>query len=135
MIYLLLLFLPFKPLSQFEANPVSKVFYDEKGELLQVTALEDGSRCEYTGWSKLPAPVKKIFIKAEDKRFYFHDGVDLFALANAAIQNARNKKIVRGGSTITMQLVKMITKDRQVKLSRKLNDIFFLEHLASIRWA
>ncbi|MBR6342105.1 MAG: transglycosylase domain-containing protein [Treponema sp.] len=132
MIYLLLLFLPFKPLSQFEANPVSKVFYDEKGELLQVTALEDGSRCEYTGWSKLPAPVKKIFIKAEDKRFYFHDGVDLFALANAAIQNARNKKIVRGGSTITMQLVKMITKDRQVKLSRKLNDIFYA-HLIEAR--
>ena len=126
-IYLLLLFIPFKPLKEFEAKKVSHVFYDQTGELLQVTALDDGTHCEYTTWAELPKEVRKTFICAEDKRFYFHNGVDAAALLGAAIQNAKSHEIVRGGSTITMQLVKMITQNREVTYSRKINDIFYAQ--------
>ena len=68
-INLLLCIFPFKKFSSFKARPVSSVYYDEKGRLLQVTALSDGSRCEYIKSKELPKSVKKIFIKGEDKRF------------------------------------------------------------------
>ena len=123
--HLLLVFFPFKNLSSFESKPVSQIFVDDTGKLLQITALQNGTRCEYTKAADLPHDVKKIFIKTEDKRFYFHSGSDLFALASAAVQNLGNKGIVRGGSTITMQLVKMINQDSTPTVSRKLSDIFY----------
>ncbi len=132
-VQLLLVLFPFKNLSSFESNPVSQVFFDDTGKLLQVTSLEDGTRCEYIPAAKIPADVKKIFVKAEDKRFYFHNGVDSLALLSATVQNLFNKKIVRGGSTINMQLVKMINKDSRVTVSRKLSDIFYARVLEAKR--
>jgi len=116
---------PFKALKAFMKEPYSTVYYDCEGKLLQVSALEDGSRREYKEYKELPDQVKDIFIKAEDKRFYFHKGVDFLSLTNALFQNLKSGKIVRGGSTISMQLVKIICKDNQVTLSRKLRDIFY----------
>ncbi len=132
-VQLLLVLFPFKNLSSFESKPVSKVFFDDTGKLLQVTSLQDGTRCEYIPVADMPADVKKIFVKAEDKRFYFHNGADSLALLNAAVQNLFNKKIVRGASTINMQLVKMINQNSDVTVSRKLSDIFYARVLEAKR--
>ena len=48
-------------------------------------------------------------IAVEDRRFYTHDGVDLYALAGAFFRNIRNARIVSGASTITQQTVKLAT--------------------------
>lgn len=45
-------------------------------------------------------------LAAEDKRFYRHSGIDLYAVLRAAWSNARAGNIVSGASTLTMQLVK-----------------------------
>lgn len=124
-VHLALFLLPYKPLKQFKEKPFSTVFYDCQGELLQVTSTGEGERREYCSWNELPPQVKKIFRKAEDKRFYFHNGSDPLAFISAIAQNASQKKIVRGGSTITMQLVKIITGDKRNSVKRKLKDIFY----------
>ena len=124
-LHLLLILFPFKALKDFQAKPFSQVYYDSQGKLLQITALSDGTRREYADYKTIPRELKKVFIKAEDKRFYFHNGTDMAAFVSAAFQNIRNKKIVRGGSTITMQLVKTITSQKEPTLSRKLHDIFY----------
>lgn len=46
-------------------------------------------------------------IRFEDKRFWSHPGVDLFAVIRAAITNAWRGRIVSGGSTLTMQLARV----------------------------
>ena len=97
LIHLLLVFIPFKPLKEFRSQECSRVFYDSQGNLLQVTTLADGTRSEYIPYSELTGDVKKIFIRAEDKRFYLHNGVDYAALTSAAILNAKSGQIVRGG--------------------------------------
>ena len=122
---LLLLVLPYPALQAFEQQPYSTVIYDTNGELLQVTALEQGGRREYIPYNEIPKAVKKAFIKAEDSNFYLHHGTDYIALCRAAVQNLKNKKIVRGGSTITMQLVKMMNDNNDISVSRKLHDIFY----------
>ena len=122
---LALLFVPADYLKDLETRPYSTVYYDSKGELLQVTSLPDGGRREKLDGADITRLAKKVFIKAEDKRFYLHNGVDYAALVSALVQNARGHQIVRGGSTITMQLVKMQDDDKSLTVSRKLHDIFY----------
>ena len=124
---LALLLVPQDPLIQTEALPYSTVYYDCKGSLLQVTSVGNGERREKLEQSKITRTIKKVFIKTEDKRFYFHNGVDYAALLSALLQNARGGQIVRGGSTITMQLVKMQDSNKGRTISRKLHDIFYAQ--------
>jgi penicillin-binding protein 1C len=56
----------------------------------------------------IPTGVVKIFIRAEDRRFYFHPGIDPAAIAAAALRNLRAGRTVSGASTITMQLARLI---------------------------
>ena len=124
-ISLVLLLVPYDPLKELKARPYSTVYYDSQRKLLQVTSLENGGRREKLDSQALNKDIKKIFIKTEDKRFYFHNGVDYPALISAFFQNAGGNQIVRGGSTITMQLVKMVNKDNTLTVQRKLHDIFY----------
>jgi len=50
----------------------------------------------------------KALLRFEDKRFYFHFGVDPLALCRAAYLNQSRGRIVSGGSTITMQLARIL---------------------------
>ena len=119
----LLRLLPFPELADFCAQEYSCRIYDRRGELIQVTAIKGGGRREFTPINQIPKSVQKGFIQQEDKRFYFHHGVDYLSLIRAAIQNNKANKIVSGGSTITMQLAKTLSKDNSITLSRKFKNI------------
>ena len=124
-IRLALLLVPSDYLLSLEARPYSTVYTDSQGKLLQVSSLADGGRHEELTQEEITPAIKKVFIKAEDKRFFFHNGVDCAALISALAQNISGKQIVRGGSTITMQLVKMMNQDNTLTLQRKFHDIFY----------
>ena len=107
-ILIILKIIPFKELNEFRTKPVSTRLYDCDNHLIQIIALEDGLRREWTDIESIPKEVQKLMLKAEDKRFYFHHGVDIFAVLNAFRQNTESSRPVRGASTITMQLAKML---------------------------
>ena len=115
---------PFPELQDFKAQEYSCRIYDRNGELIQVTPLSGGGRREFTPIKKIPKQIQKAFIHEEDRRFYFHHGVDWLSLFRAVIQNRSAGKIVRGGSTISMQLAKLVNQDNSPTLSRKFKDIF-----------
>lgn len=71
---------------------------------------EDGqwNQDDFVALSQVPEFLRQSFILAEDKRFYSHHGVDWLARLHAAWQCAVNLRPVRGASTITEQVVKMI---------------------------
>ncbi len=50
-------------------------------------------------------------VAAEDSRFYQHNGVDIYGLARAFVANRQAGEVSQGGSTITMQLVRMALRD------------------------
>ncbi|MBA2528458.1 MAG: transglycosylase domain-containing protein, partial [Euzebyales bacterium] len=59
-------------------------------------------------------------VAAEDRRFWSHAGIDLRAVARAAVANRRAGRVVQGGSTITQQLVKNhYFPDAEDSLARK----------------
>ena len=121
---LVLRLLPFPELQEFRAQEYSCRIYDRRGELIQVIPLSGGGRREFTPIKEIPKAVQKSFIKQEDRRFYFHHGVDWLSLSMAVVQNRQADKIVRGGSTISMQLAKLVNQNNSPTIRRKLKDIF-----------
>ncbi len=122
---LLLRLVPFPELAEFCAQEYSCRIYDRRGELIQVTALKGGGRREFTPIKKIPKEIQKSFIRQEDRRFYFHHGVDWLSISGAIIQNRNAGKTVRGGSTISMQLAKAVNQDKSHTIRRKIKDIFY----------
>jgi len=110
--------MPFPELTNFLSQPYSTRFYDRNGRLLQVKALEDGLRREWYDLESLPPTIPQVFIAAEDERFYRHGGIDFFAMIRAAMQNISQGRRVSGGSTISMQVARIIIpRDKEKKVT------------------
>lgn len=121
-VHLILRLSPYPEFERLKNEERSVRFYDRSGILLQVTSVKDGLRREWTDIEKIPAKVKKAFLKAEDRRFYFHLGIDPISAAGAAIQNAGAKRTVRGASTITMQLAKLASGGGRRSMAKKIGE-------------
>ena len=112
----------------------SHVVLDRDGRLLRAYATTEGR------W-RLPATAKdvdprflKLLFAYEDKRFYEHDGVDLLALGRAAFQLVTQGHIVSGGSTLTMQVARLLEPREHRSFGAKLRQItraLELEHALS----
>jgi penicillin-binding protein 1C len=96
------------PVPLGEGIELSTVVVDRNAQLLRPYATVDGR------W-RLPAIVKDVdqryvdlLIAYEDKRFWSHHGVDPLAVARAAFQLIAHGRIVSGGSTITMQVARLL---------------------------
>jgi penicillin-binding protein 1C len=98
---------------------VSHAVLDREGRLLRAYATPDGR------W-RLPAKPDdvdprflKILFAYEDRRFAGHVGVDPLALARAALQFAGSGHVVSGGSTLTMQVARLLEPRRERSLAAK----------------
>jgi len=89
-------------------NDWSTVNLASGGELLRITLSPSGRYRVRLPLSEIPDELKKGFVLAEDKRFWGHPGVDPVAFARAMAGNVRHLHITAGGSTLTMQLAKMM---------------------------
>ena len=77
----------------------------------------------------IPEKYKKCLLAFEDKNFYFHPGVDPLAIARAIYLNYKAKKIVSGGSTITMQVVRLSRKGKPRTILEKIIEAFIATKL------
>ncbi len=62
----------------------------------------------YVEYADIPSSLTQALISVEDKRFLLHGGIDPLALARALAEDAQNPHVDHGGSTITLQLARMI---------------------------
>ncbi len=105
----------------YKPNLSSRV-YSSDGLLLKSYYIEERI---YIPINRIPTEIKEAFISAEDKNFYSHFGIDLFAITRAMFTNllSMNKKRVVGASTITQQVVKNILLTSEVTYERKIKEI------------
>ena len=108
----------------FDAS-YSPVLYSRSGELLGARVAVDG-QWRFPIKNSLPEKYTKSLITFEDKRFYYHLGVDIFAIGRALKMNMGGDGIKSGGSTITMQCA---------RLARGNRDRNFYEKLVEMCWA
>src|SRR5690606_25326600 len=87
----------------------------------------------YTPLESVSPYLKKAVLTTEDPSFYSHRGFITEAFRQSIIQNIRNKRFVRGASTISMQLVKNVFLNREKTLTRKAEEILLVYLLESQR--
>jgi penicillin-binding protein 1A len=110
-----------KLLDQYRVNlvpPSQSIVTDQAGRRVGTFAAADAMREPI---EVIPTVFRDALIRWEDTRFYAHDGVDRYRMLGAV--NALLKGAPQGGSTISMQLAKLIKKDSARTLRRKLEDI------------
>jgi len=89
----------------------------------QVVAVRGPLYARTVRLAELPEHVPQAFLAIEDRRFYEHDGVDRRGLVRAMMRNLAAGRVVQGGSTLTMQLVKNLILTDERTMRRKLQEI------------
>ena len=120
---LLILFCWMLPDKLFIA-PTSYVIEDANGNLLNASIAADGQwRFPYN--ADVPEKFIDCITTFEDKRFFKHPGIDVAAIARASIANFSKRQIIQGGSTITMQVIRMAKKNNERSIWNKLKESLF----------
>lgn len=104
-------------------DPYSTVIEDREGRLLGAMIADDG-QWRFPSPDSISERIKKCIVLFEDQYFENHPGVDVFALARAAYLNIKHRKIVSGGSTISMQVIRLMRKGQARSISEKIREIF-----------
>lgn len=86
--------------------PYSTVVVDRHGELLGARIASDG-QWRFPPRHTVPEKIKVCLTEFEDRHFYRHWGVNPLAIGRAVVQNLKQKRIVSGGSTLTMQTIRL----------------------------
>ncbi|MET4142641.1 penicillin-binding protein 1C [Pedobacter sp. UYP1] len=107
--------------SRLFVSPTSYVVEASNGELLNAAIASDG-QWRFPAADSIPGKFTKCIIAFEDKRFYKHPGIDILAMARAMKQNYRAKGIVSGGSTLTMQTIRLSRRQDRT-IAQKLFEI------------
>ena len=112
-VFVLLIFLFVLP-SKLFTSPTSFVIEANNGNLLSAAIAKDG-QWRFPVADSVPVKFKDCIIAFEDKRFYSHVGVDFLAMSRAMRQNFKARSVVSGGSTLTMQVIRLSRKqDRTI---------------------
>ncbi len=105
-IAILLLFYVFcLPRNLYEVS-YSTVVTDRNNELLGARIADDG-QWRFPSRENVPEKMKVCMLEFEDRHFYRHWGVNPLAIGRAIVQNIKERRIVSGGSTITMQTIRL----------------------------
>jgi penicillin-binding protein 1C len=101
----------------------SSTVLDRNGRLLRAFTVEDGRWRLAANVEDVDPQYVRMLLAFEDRRFHEHGGVDHLALARAAAQLVTNGRIVSGGSTLTMQVARLLDGDPTRDPSGKLRQI------------
>ncbi len=91
---------------------------------LLASLAESGEDRELVRLEDIPRHVVDAVLMTEDRRFYSHVGIDPIRMFGAAVENAKERRIAEGGSTITQQLVKNVYLSPERTYSRKFKEVF-----------
>lgn len=105
-------------------DPTSTVIVDKDGNLLAATIADDG-QWRFPHNPDVPEKFEKAIIQFEDRSFHSHWGVSIKGLGRALYQNIKSGEKVSGGSTITMQLMRMSRKGQSRNIWQKCVEIFW----------
>ncbi len=106
------------------ARVTSLRILDRNGILLREVLSAEEGRGRWSNLSDISGYVMQAAIATEDKRFESHFGVDPIALGRALLQNAREQRVVSGGSTITMQVIRNVYR-RPRTLFEKVREMWY----------
>jgi penicillin-binding protein 1C len=93
-------------------EPYATVIESNDGELLAAKIARDG-QWRFPANDSVPDKFKKCIVYFEDEHFYYHFGFNPAAMYKAFQQNRSAGKVVRGGSTLTQQVIRLSRKNKK----------------------
>ena len=109
------------PVPRFD-DPYSTVLTDKNGELLGAVIADDG-QWRFPGSGDYSSKYVACLLEYEDQHFFSHPGFNPVSFVQALIQNAKAGQVVRGGSTLSMQVVRMARKNPPRTYGEKLLEV------------
>ncbi len=104
-------------------DPTSTILEDREGNLLAAKIADDG-QWRFPDCDSVPRKLSIAIRMFEDEYFYYHLGINPVSLFRALKQNIKEGRIVSGGSTISMQVVRIFRKGKPRTVGEKLKEIF-----------
>jgi penicillin-binding protein 1C len=101
----------------------STIVTDDKGEVVNAFLTKDQKWRMKTELDEISPLLQKTIIAKEDKYFYYHPGVNPFAVGRAIVSNIFHMRRMSGASTITMQVAKMLEPGKR-NIWSKLRELF-----------
>ena len=105
-VFILLLWFAFCLPNKLFQDPYCTVIEDKDNHLLSATIATDG-QWRFPEIDTVPQKFKEAILLFEDEYFYQHLGVNPFSIVKALIKNIQEGSVKRGGSTLTMQVIRM----------------------------
>lgn len=109
-------------------DPICTVLEDKNEQLLGARIAADG-QWRFPEIKSVPKKFERAILTFEDKRFHDHIGFDLKAIARAFRQNISAGKIVSGGSTISMQVIRLSRKGKTRTVFEKFTELILSTRL------
>jgi len=109
-------------------EPYVTVLESAEGNLLGAKIARDG-QWRFPEQDTIPEKFKQCVVNYEDQYFYYHWGFNPMAMFNAVVQNHRANKIVRGGSTITQQVIRLAREHKQRTYFEKIIELILATRL------
>lgn len=103
----------------------SGVLLDRNGKLLQARIASDG-QWRFPPGKKVPEGFKTALLHFEDKRFYYHPGIDPLRVAKAVLQRIQGKPTKSGASTLSMQLVRISRRQNRTLYQKIMESVLAL---------
>ncbi len=124
---ILLIWLSCLPSRMFDNTPYSTVVTAKNGELLGARIADDG-QWRFPPSDTLPEKFVKALIEYEDRTYYSHCGISLRSIGRALWQNLSSRRVVSGGSTITMQTIRLHRRGKR-NIPEKIIEMFMATRL------
>lgn len=109
-------------------DPYATLLNAGNGQLLSARIAQDG-QWHFPLSTSIPEKYEKALIAFEDKNFYRHGGTDLSAMGRALKQNLEKGRVVSGGSTLSMQVIRMHRKGKGRTVWEKLVEVILATRL------
>lgn len=106
-------------INKLAINGPTQIF-DRNGTLIQERSVRTGDPVQY---DEIPKLLVDAFVATEDRRFFEHQGVDIWSIGRAAVRDVVARSAVEGGSTITQQLAKNVFLNDDKTFFRKATEL------------
>jgi len=113
---------------QLFSDPCCTVIEDRNGEFLGARIADDG-QWRFPATSEVPDKFARTIILYEDRFFLVHKGVNPASILRAMIQNIKAGKILQGGSTISMQVIRLSRKGKARTVKEKITEMILATRL------
>ena len=109
-------------------EPTATVIESSNGELIGAKIANDG-QWRFPETDSVPEKFKKCIIAFEDRHFYHHPGFNPVAMMKALGENLKAGKVIRGGSTLTQQVIRLARKGEKRTYFEKLIELILATRL------